>query len=305
MGFRGWGLPALEAAFEDHEVAMIITHPEEIESFNVAFAESVQEFGACHGISTFVSKSAREESIREAVGASRPDIILSSNWRRRIASDLLRMARFGGINVHRSLLPQYAGFAPVNWAVAMGERITGVTIHTMVDGIDAGAIIAQESVEIADDDTATTVFHKMTPVVRRLVKSALNQIESGTAAPRPQDTGRIEYFPKRTEYDLRINWHQTCTRILNLIRAQSAPFPPAFTSWNGKRVDIVGAVPVDRFYRGTPGRIVEVGPSGIVVLCGEDHESRQQGLLITSISVDGSAPTQPRQIIKSTTENFG
>jgi methionyl-tRNA formyltransferase len=305
MGFRGWGLPALEAACDSHDVGAIVTHPEDIEPYNVAFAESIQEFGAKRGIPTFVSRNAHEDQIRTAVKDCKPDIILSSNWRRRIDPDFLRMARFGGLNVHRSLLPKYAGFAPVNWAVDRGESVTGVTLHSMADGIDAGDIVGQESVEITGDDTATTVFHKMTPIVWRLVKRTLDEIESGTTTRIAQDPNRIEYFPKRTERDLRINWEHGRTRVLNLIRAQSDPFPPAITSWNGKKICIRRAVLADRCFRGTPGRIVEISPSGIIVLCGEGDGHGGQGLLLTSVSSDGFDPVNPNQIIRATTEYFG
>jgi methionyl-tRNA formyltransferase len=304
MGFRGWGLPALEAASEDHDVTTIITHPEDVEPFNMAFSESVQAFGASHGICTFVSKNAQQQSIRAAVEGSKPDIILSSNWRRRIASDLLKLARFGGINVHRSLLPKYAGFAPINWAIAKGESVTGVTLHTMADGIDAGDIIVQESLEIGADDTATTVYHKMIPIVRRLVKLGLARIESGTATFQPQDPSRIEYFSKRIEHDLRIDWHHSRARVCNLVRAQSAPFPSAITSWNAKRVYVERARFIDRCFRGTPGRIVEIGSEGIVVLCGESDGPEGQGLVLTSVRFDDSASTNPSEIIRSTTECF-
>jgi len=302
MGFRGWGLPALEAACEDHDVMIIITHPEEVEPFNTSFSESVAAFGAGRGIRTIISKNGQEEQIRDTLARLKPDIILSSNWRRRIVSDLLQLTRFGGINVHRSLLPKYAGFAPINWAIARGETATGVTIHAMADGIDAGDIIVQERIEISDDDTATTVFHRMVPVVRQLVKTALAQLESCTATYVPQDPKSMEYFPKRTEHDLRINWNHSRGRVSNLIRAQSIPFPSAITSWNTKTVHVEGAKSIERCFRGTPGRIVEITSEGIVVLCGEADGPEGQGLLLTSVRVGDSGPTNPGKIIRSTTE---
>jgi methionyl-tRNA formyltransferase len=304
FGFRGWGLPALEAAAEDHEVVAIITHPEEVEQFNKSFPESVEDFGARHGIPTVVSGTGREPLVEATLEKAKPDIILSSNWRRRMEPGLLGLARLGGLNVHRSLLPMYAGFAPINWAIARGETVTGVTIHAMTDGVDEGEIVVQERLVIAPDDTATTIFHKMTPIARRLVKLALQQVESGTATLVAQDPTRVQYFSKRTERDLRINWNHSRSGVLNLVRAQSAPFPSASTLWKGGTVFVEAAQLAERCYRGTPGRIVGILSEGIVVLCGDCAEAGGQGLLVTSVRVVDSDSINPAVVIRSITESF-
>lgn len=304
MGFRGWGIPALKAAAAEHQIVAVITHPDGYDTFNTAFSESVAEFARSLCAPTFVSATGKDAEILREIERVKPDLILASNWRRRIDSQLLSHARLGGINVHRSLLPKYAGFAPINWAVASGETVTGVTIHVLADGLDTGDIVAQESVSIETEDTATTVFEKMRPVVARLVSRALTEIEAGTAHYIPQHHAHIEYYAQRTERDLRINWWQSRTRVRDLVRAQSAPFPQAFTTWNERSVHIERAELSERCFRGTPGRIAEVNGEGIVVLCGEDASGGGQGLLVRSVRVDGSESANPSTIIRSTRESF-
>jgi methionyl-tRNA formyltransferase len=304
MGFRGWGLPALRAAAARHEIVAVVTHPDTYDAFNTAFNESVAEFARSLGVPTFVSTSGMDNEVVAELMRAKPDLIVASNWRRRIDARLLSLAGFGGINVHRSLLPKYAGFAPINWAVASGEKVTGVTIHVIADGLDTGDIVAQESVEIDTEDTATTVFRKMLPVVALLVTQALADIEAGAVRYIAQDIERLEYYPQRTERDLRINWWHPRARVRDLVRAQSTPFPAAFTTWNERRVYIESADLARRCYRGTPGRIAEVNSDGIVVLCGEDQGPGGQGLLVRSARVDDAASGNAATTIRSTREWF-
>jgi len=285
-GFQTWGLVTLRALHAaGHEVALVITHPSPTDEHAQHFNESVAKFAEQRGLPVVICSAVSADVVRR-VESLEPDVIVSSNWRRLLPSLLLRSAKHGGINIHRSMLPRYAGVAPINWAVANGETKSGVTIHMMTDEFDMGDIVVQEALPIGPAETATDIFHKTTPIVERLVVEALTRLDSGTVQLIKQDAAQAEFFHPRGDKELRIDWAKTNVEIYNLIRAQSDPFANAFTSFEGKRLKIKTAALPDRRYRGTPGRVCERLPDGgVIVICG-GGSPRGQGLILKTVQLE-------------------
>lgn len=290
VGFQTWGLITLKAVLAaGHEVALVVTHPTPTEEYAQHFNESVAEFAEKRGVPVAVGTTMTPDIVRRVEHLS-PEVIVSSNWRRRLPPAFLRCAKYGGVNIHRSMLPRYAGVAPINWAVANGEAVSGVTIHMMTDDFDLGDIVLQEAFAISPTETATDIFYKTTPIVERLVPEALAQLGSGTVQFIKQDAAQAEFFHPRGEQELRIDWSRRNTEVFNLIRAQSDPFMNAFTSFEGRRLKVKKASLPERRYRGTPGRVCERLPDvGVVVLCGGSGLSGQ-GLVIELVQLDDQPP---------------
>jgi methionyl-tRNA formyltransferase len=291
MGFQTWGLVTLRTVQQaGHDIVLVVTHPEPTDLYAQHFNESVAEYARAQALPLAVATTVTPEIAYQLKGVQ-PDILISSNWRRRLSPAVLRSARLGGINVHRSLLPHYAGVAPINWAIANGEVETGVTIHLMTEAFDLGDIVVQERVPIGHTETATDVFHKTTPVIQRLLPEALAQLDSGTARLMKQDPRLAEFFHPRGERELRINWAKSAAEIYNLIRAQSDPFANAFTVFEGHKLKVKTASLPEHRYRGTPGRLCErVPPDGVLVLCGAGSEPSGQGLILHTLQAEGQAP---------------
>jgi methionyl-tRNA formyltransferase len=225
---------------------------------------------AAKDIPVFTPEKTNTPEWIERIAAFRPDLILSAYYRHMISTKILSVARLGGFNIHGSLLPKYRGRAPINWAVLHGEPRIGMTLHRMVQRADAGAIVDQDGVDMGPRDTAEQAFRKVLPCARRILARQIDALLAGTAPESPQDETQATTFRGRTPEDGRIDWTQTSTRIFNLIRAVTDPYPGAFTDVNGARLMVWWAEPESdaaRGRRGAAGEILSLSP--LVVATGD------------------------------------
>jgi len=200
-----------------------------------------------------------------------PDLIFSFYFRNLLSPEILALPPHGGLNLHGSLLPKYRGRAPVNWVLVNGETETGVTLHYMVPRADAGDIVAQRRVPIAFEDTAWTLYRKITAAAREVIRETWPLLREGRAPRWPQDLSQGSYFGRRTPEDGRIHWNWPAVRIYNLIRAVTHPYPGAFTFLQGRKLFIWWAQPLEEAggRREPPGTITHVAPEGPQVAAGE------------------------------------
>ncbi|HEY6483566.1 MAG TPA: formyltransferase family protein, partial [Steroidobacteraceae bacterium] len=178
---------------------------------------------------------ANDPQLQQAIGELRPDLLFSFYYRSLLQQSLLGSARRGAFNMHGSLLPNYRGRAPVNWAILRGERETGATLHHMVARADAGDIVDQLAVPILADDNARDVFRKVTVAAEIVLARSLPGILAGTAPRTPQVLAPGQYFGRRRPQDGLIDWLYPAEQIHNLVRALAPPFPGAFTDMAGQR----------------------------------------------------------------------
>lgn len=194
-----------------------------------------------------------------------PDFIFSFYYRRLLPVAALDTARRGAFNLHGSLLPKYRGRCPVNWVLVNGEVETGVTLHHMVAAPDAGDIVAQRVVPIAGDDTARTLYAKLTRAAAALLRDTYPQLCAGTAPRVPQDPAQASYFGGRRPADGRIDWAREASRVYDLVRAVTHPYPGAFTIWGDQRLFIWEAqVEPGPAEGASPGTIVSVDPALVI-----------------------------------------
>jgi methionyl-tRNA formyltransferase len=175
----------------------------------------------------------------EQVKAAKPDFLFSFYYRHMLKKPLLEIPGRGCFNMHGSLLPQYRGRVPVNWAIIRGETETGATLHVMNEKPDNGAIVDQQAVPILPDDTAQEVFAKVTCAAEITLDRCLPGLLAGNAMLKPQDLRQGGYFGGRKPEDGRIDWTQSASDIHNLIRAVAPPFPGAFTTIAGHDTKIL------------------------------------------------------------------
>jgi methionyl-tRNA formyltransferase len=216
-----------------------------------------------HGVTVRTPASVNTPEWIEKIAGLRPDLILSVYYRNMICTPILALPRLGAFNMHGSLLPQYRGRAPINWAVLHGEPRIGMTLHRMVKKADAGAIVDQEGVAIGPRDTAVQAFRQVLPCARHILERQIDALLAGTAKETPQDESQATYFGGRKPEDGRINWQQTNRDIFNLIRAVTDPYPGAFTDIGPARLMVWWAEPdppAGRGLRGRPGEILSLHP---------------------------------------------
>ncbi len=182
----------------------------------------------------------------EFVGRMRtlqPDLLLSFYYRRLLAPALLAVPRLGALNLHGSLLPKYRGRAPLNWVLVRGETETGVTLHYMDARADHGDIVGRRAVPITVEDTALSLWRKLTAAGRALLAEEYPRIAAGCAARTPQDHAAATTFGRRSPADGLVDWERPARDIYNLIRAVTHPFPGAFTHCGERRVFLWKARP--------------------------------------------------------------
>lgn len=168
-----------------------------------------------------------------------PDFLFSFYYRYMLKPPWLAVPRRGALNMHGSLLPKYRGRAPVHWAILRGERSTGASLHYMLEKPDSGALVDQEAVTIAENETALEVSINVADAAQRLLQRALPKLVAGTADSRPLDLAQGSYYGRRRPEDGRIDWRHSARQIHDLVRAVAPPFPGAFTDLNGCRLAVL------------------------------------------------------------------
>lgn len=213
------------------EVPLVVTHRDD-PSENLWF-ERVSDVADAHRLAWIAPDDPNAPDVVARVAALAPDFLFSFYYRTMLGAPLLSTARRGALNLHGSLLPNYRGRAPVNWAILSGERETGATLHDMTAKPDAGGIVDQERVVIGPDDTAGEVMDKVATAAAIVLGRALPALIAGTAARRPNDLAAGSYFGGRKPEDGRIDWRWPAQRVHDLVRAVAPPYPGAFCEVRG------------------------------------------------------------------------
>ncbi|HUJ93708.1 MAG TPA: methionyl-tRNA formyltransferase [Terriglobales bacterium] len=206
------------------------------------------------------------EEFHAQLKAIRPDAIIVVGYGRIIPQWMIDLPRLGNINVHASLLPKYRGAAPIQWAIANGETVTGVTTMRIDAGLDTGDILMQTDVPIGPEDTSETLGPRLATTGADLLIETLQGLQAGTVQPREQDHAKATLAPVLTKEAGRIDFRWPATKICNRLRGFQ-PWPGEFTTFRGRNLNIWRAKPVLRSL--PPGELlVEAG--NLLVGCGED-----------------------------------
>lgn len=182
-------------------------------------------------------KIKNNESFRGQLAGLHPDAIIVVGYGRIIPQWMLDLPRLGNINLHASLLPKYRGAAPIQWAIAKGETVTGVTSMRIDAGLDTGDILLQRELAIHSSDTAETLAPRLAAIGAELMVQTLESLQAGTAQPKPQNHAAATLAPILTKEDGRIDFHRTAQEICSRLRGFQ-PWPGAFTTFRGKNLNI-------------------------------------------------------------------
>jgi methionyl-tRNA formyltransferase len=254
------------------EIVAVVTHADDPKE-NIWFA-SVKDLAFEHYLPVYQPRDPNDPDFVVTLKGLEADLLFSCYYRHMLKAPLLALPRRGALNLHGSLLPRYRGRCPVNWVLVHGERETGVTLHYMEESADRGDIVAQTPVAIAPDDTAVTLFAKMTAAAGALIKECYPKLRAGTAPRVPQDHARASYFGGRTPADGLIRWEQPALAIHNLVRAVTQPYPGAFTFFKGRKLFIWAGKPLAASMHDphSPGQVTAHLPGeGLLVAAGDGH----------------------------------
>jgi methionyl-tRNA formyltransferase len=275
MGYHNVGYFCLKALVEmcrdlGDEIVAVVTHADNPKE-NIWFA-SVRDLAFQHHLPVYQPEDPTAPAFVETMRRLNPDFIFSCYYRHMLKQPLLDLPKHGALNMHGSLLPRYRGRVPVNWVLVHGERETGMTLHYMEAKADRGDIVGQRRVAITTEDTAYTLFAKMTVAAEQLLRDTYPLLRAGKAPRIPQDHAQASYFGGRGPDDGHILWTKPAREIYNLVRAVTHPYPGAFTSLNGRRLFIWWGQPLAEPDQSgaVPGRIVAALPSeGLLVGTGD------------------------------------
>src|SRR5688572_3104227 len=220
-GTPGFAVPALQALLgEGHEVTGIVTQPDRAAGRGRALRPSPVKLAAQdEQLTIFQPERARGAEFIAAIRAVQPDVSVVVAYGQILTREVLDVPPLGSINVHASLLPELRGAAPINWAIRLGHDVTGVTIMRMVEKMDAGPIIHQVTEPIADEETASDLWTRLSELGAEALVEALALMEIGAADERPQDEARATYAPRLTREMTHVDWSDTADAVGRQIRA--------------------------------------------------------------------------------------
>ena len=270
MGTPEFAVPSLAALAETVDVTLVLCNPDRPAGRGRSVAAPpVKEEAARRGIPVFQPEKARHPDAVARIAAEAPDLVVVVAYGHILPKSILDIPRLGCINVHASLLPKYRGAAPINWAVARGETVTGITIMRMDEGMDTGPMLHVREMPIGEEDTAETMFSKLSLLGAESLREALRKLLEATLGETPQDAALATYAPMLKKEHGRIDWSRPAGEIRNLVRGMT-PWPSAFALHSGKSLKVLAsAVASETGPAGEPGAFVALGRDGISVACGE------------------------------------
>ena len=283
MGTPDFAVAVLRKLVEDRwEVVAAYTQPDKPKNRGMKLVPTpVKEFAITQNIPVFQPESCREEAVLDQLRGLEPDVIVVAAYGKLLPQALLEIPKIAIINVHSSLLPQYRGAAPINWAILNGDTETGVTIQYMASELDAGDILLTKKTPIGPQENAAQLYDRLAVLGGEAASEALSLLERGEAPRAPQAYGpQYQYASMLSREMSPLDWAKPARTLVNQVRGL-IPWPCATT-------DVAGAVwKVFRAHEGpetekAPGTILSADRNGVAVACGDGR-----ALVITELQAPG------------------
>ena len=265
FGSPAWAVPVLEALAREHDVALVVTQPDRPKGRGMRLAPSPVAATA-ERLGIPVAKPRRLRKDQQIAARLREldlDAAVVAAYGQIIPEEMLKIPRYGFLNIHPSLLPKYRGAAPVNWALINGEPETGVSIMQLDAGMDSGPVYVQEKTTIGPHETAQELSERLRDRGVELLLDVLERLEE--REPEPQ-RGEPSYAPLLTKEDGRIRWEEPAGKVYDRHRGVQ-PWPGSWFEYGGRRVKVLKMRPAEG--RGRPGEVLAVEPEDVLVAAGE------------------------------------
>lgn len=286
MGTPPFAVPSLEALIRaGHRVRLVVTQPDRPagRGQQVQFS-AVKQAALAHGLPILQpGRLRREPEAMQRIREVRPDLACVVAFGQILPQEVLDIPLKGCLNVHGSLLPAYRGAGPIQWALINGDERTGVTTMLMDAGMDTGPMLLAEPLEIAPDDTASTLSSRMADQGADLLVRTIDAWLQGAIEARPQPRQGVSMAPMLKKSDGLLDWSQPARSLLDRIRG-TTPWPGAQTGLQAMPVKVVRAQLGPQSTGGAPGSVLEVDDRGWLVQAGEGT------LWLAEIQVPGKRP---------------
>jgi methionyl-tRNA formyltransferase len=291
-GTPRFAVPALEKLAEaGHRIHLVVTQPDRPKGRGLELVASPVKESALK-LNLPIAQPDRiktNEEFRAQLAALKPDAIIVVGYGRILPQWMLDLPPLGNINLHASLLPKYRGAAPIQWAIANGESVTGNTTMRIDAGLDTGEILLQQELPIARDDTAETLAPALASIGAALLVETLRGLQAGTIEPRKQDDSQSSLAPILKKEDGEVDFSRPASEIYNRLRGFQ-PWPGAYTKFRGKNLQIWKGRPSDTF---TPAGELSVNSNRLLVGCG-----RKTSLELLELQLEGKKRTTARDFIQ-------
>jgi len=287
-----FAVPTLERLVDaGFAVKLVVTQPDRASGRGMELAASPVKRSALESGLPIIQpdKIKNNDEFRAQLEGIAPDAIIVVGYGRIIPQWMLDLPRLGNINLHASLLPKYRGAAPIQWAIANGETVTGVTTMRIDAGLDTGDILQQKELAIAPDDTAETLSPRLAAIGADLLVETLHGLQASSIQARPQDNSQASLAPILKKEDGLVDFSRSAAEIVNRLRGFQ-PWPGAYTRFRGKSFQIIKARP------GTdavPQAELRVTSDRLLVGCG--HNS---SLELLEVQLEGKKRTAAQDFVR-------
>lgn len=291
LGNHTVGVNALKAIAETEDVVGVVAHP--LDSEDGVRYQSVYDYAVQQGWDV-IRSTGKNPDLALFIRTAKPDLLWVTDYRFLLPSAVLSLAPLGAVNLHPSLLPQYRGRAPLNWAILSGECTLGLTAHFIDEGVDTGDIIAQIHFDLHDEQDVGDALHILYPLYKTITQQVLTCFRNNQIARVVQDHALATVFPARKPNDGLIDWTQSAEQVRNLIRAVTRPYPGAFSYHKKQKINLWRAELDIENYKAVPGQVVRIEQNRKMfwvkcnegVLCVTDFTIEQQTGTSFSLQVD-------------------
>jgi len=281
LGTPEFSVPSLKALRDvsSFELKGVVTQPDRKQGRGQELQPpAVKRFCLENKIPCYQFETLNSPEGLECLKKMNADIAVVISFGQILSQEVLDLPPHGFINAHASLLPKLRGAAPINWAIINGDKETGVSIMKLVKKMDAGPVLLKEKTHITSNETAETLYKKLSLISAKLLIKALEQISTDSAVFSEQNHAHATYAPLIQKEDCKIDWNNTAQSIHDFIRGMS-PQPGAFTVLNGDRLKIYATKISQQSATGAAGTILESGDTSILV------NTQNYGLFLTDLQL--------------------
>ena len=262
MGTPDFAVPCLEQLItKSYQVAAVYTQPDKpVGRGRFLIPSPVKRAALGRELPVLQPVSLKAAEAVAQLSAFQPDIIVVAAYGQMLPQPVLDIPKYRCINVHASLLPKYRGASPVTAALLAGDDVTGISVMLMEAGMDTGPVLTREQVPVGPQDTTGTLTARLSAVAARVLVAILPRWIKGGITPEPQNDAEATYCKPVSKGEGKLDWRLPAVDIWRQVRAFQ-PWPGCFTRWQGRRLEIVEAVPLPGETKPEPGRVVAFKPA--------------------------------------------
>ena len=282
MGTPDFAVKPLEALISNnYEVVGVFTQPDKpVGRKAVLTPPPVKVVAENNNIPVFQPDSLKNGEGVRILETLKPDVVIVVAYGKILPKDFLAFAKYGCINIHGSILPEYRGAAPIQWSVLDGKEFAGVTSMQMNEGLDTGDILLVEKTKIQDNETSGDLYERLTVLGADVLLKTLNAIKNNSLNPQKQDDSKSSYAKMLDKSLSKIDWNLSAQEVHNKIRGLD-PWPVALTRFDGKNLKLFRSRLLNEEYNKSAGTVIK-SKDGIVVVCGD-----KKAVLITEVQLEG------------------